>query len=93
MSSERVPITQNGYNELLEELEKLKKVERPNVIKRVAEARSHGDLSENAEYHAAREEQSHIQSRINFLEDRIARSDIITIDTANSETIIFGCTV
>ncbi len=87
------PITKKGYDQLVEELERLKKVDRPNIIKAVAEARSHGDLSENAEYHAARERQSHIETRIGYLESKLASSEIIHMDTANSDTIIFGCTV
>jgi transcription elongation factor GreA len=88
-----IPITREGYEKLIKELELLKKVERPAIIKKVAEARSHGDLSENAEYHAAREKQSHIESRIRYLEDKLARSEITVLDTAQSDTVVFGCTV
>lgn len=88
-----IPITQDGYNKLLDEFARLKKVELPAIIKKVAEARSHGDLKENAEYHAAREHQSYLQARIVFVEDKIARSQIITVDTSQSDSIIFGCCV
>lgn len=85
-----IPITQEGFVKLKKEHENLKKVQLPNIIKKVAEARANGDLKENAEYHAAREHQSYLQSRIEFVEDKIARSQIIKLDTANSETVIFG---
>ncbi len=88
-----IPITQEGYEKLVSELDNLKKVERPAIIKKVAEARSHGDLSENAEYHAAREKQAHIESRIRFLEDKVARSEITVLDTSKHDKIVFGCTV
>jgi transcription elongation factor GreA len=88
--SQNAPITQEGYENLCRELDQLKKVERPNIIKAVAEARSHGDISENAEYSAAREKQAHIESRINWLEDKIAGCRIITVDGQNSDSIVFG---
>lgn len=88
-----IPITREGYNKLIEEHKNLKKVELPNVIKKVAEARSHGDLKENAEYHAAREHQSYLQGKIESLEDKIARSQIVTIDPSKSDVIIFGSKV
>ncbi len=88
-----IPITQEGYDKLNEEYNQLKKKDLPDIIKKVAEARSHGDLKENAEYHAAREMQSYIQGRIAFIEDRIARSQIMAPNKAKSDTIIFGNTV
>jgi transcription elongation factor GreA len=88
-----IPITEEGHEKLLKEHEHLKKVELPAIIKKVAEARSHGDLKENAEYHAARERQGYIQGQIEFLEDRIARSQILKTDPSKSETIIFGSCV
>ena len=88
-----IPITEDGYKRLLEEYDALKKVELPATIKRVAEARAHGDLKENAEYHAAREHQSYLQGRIEFLGDRIARSVIMKNQPAVGDTVIFGCKV
>jgi len=93
MSVKSVPITKEGHERLSAELKQLKKVERPNTKKAVAEARAHGDLSENAEYHAARERLAHIESRINYLEDKLARSEIISTSNINTDTITFGCTV
>jgi transcription elongation factor GreA len=90
---QNLPISQNGFDKMVQELDHLKKVERPAIIQAVAEARSHGDISENAEYHAAREKQSHIETRIGYLEDKVARAQIITIDTQNADSIIFGCRV
>src|SRR3989304_3717997 len=77
----RVPITRNGYNQLSKELENLKKVARPNVIKAIEEARAHGDLSENAEYVAAKEQQSFIEGKIRQIEEKLANSGIM--DTGN----------
>lgn len=88
-----IPITQEGYDKIVEEYNKLVKVELPAIIKKVAEARSHGDLKENAEYHAAREHQSYLQSRIDFLQDKIARSQILKTDPSKSDKIIFGSRV
>ena len=87
------PITREGYDNLLKEYERLKKVELPAIIIKIAEARSHGDLKENAEYHSAREHQSYIQSRLHFLEDSIAGSRIVKVDTSQTDRIIFGCRV
>lgn len=75
------------------ELKKLKAEDRPNVIKAIAEARAHGDLSENAEYHAAREKQSFIEGRIQELEDKIARADVIDIAQLSGDTVKFGAEV
>lgn len=88
-----LPITKAGFDALVEEHEKLKKVELPNIIKKVAEARSHGDLKENAEYHVAREHQSYLQGRIEFLGDKIARSQIIKTGDIDSDAIVFGSKV
>ncbi|MFE0758444.1 transcription elongation factor GreA [Inquilinus sp. NPDC058860] len=90
---EKVPMTAGGYNRLQEELKHLKSVARPEVIKAIAEAREHGDLSENAEYHAARERQSFIEGRVMELEDRISRAEIIDTSKLSGDTVKFGATV
>ena len=90
---EKVPMTQAGFAALGEELKKRQSEDRPRIIEHIAEARSHGDLSENAEYHAAKEEQSHNEGRIAELEDKLARADIIDITKLSGDTIKFGATV
>ncbi len=90
---EKIPMTVAGYNRLQEELRHLKTVERPAVIKAIAEAREHGDLSENAEYHAARERQSFIEGRVLELEDRISRAEVIDVTRLSGSAIKFGATV
>lgn len=87
------PITKKGYEALRAELDRLRKVERPKNIEAIAEARSHGDLSENAEYDAAKERQGFIESRINELEHKLAEARIIDTSKLSSETIVFGATV
>ncbi len=89
---EKIPLTQQGFDKLDEELKRLKSKERPAVIRAIAEAREHGDLSENAEYHAARESQSHIEGRIKDLEAIISRANVIDPKTL-SGSIKFGATV
>jgi len=89
---EKIPLTQQGFDKLEEELKRLKSKERPAVIRAIAEAREHGDLSENAEYHAARESQSHIEGRIKDLEAVISRANVIDPKTL-SGSIKFGATV
>jgi transcription elongation factor GreA len=88
-----IPITQNGYDRLKAELEKLKSVDRREVIEAIKEARSHGDLSENAEYDAAKERQGIIEARISELESKIPILEIIDISNLKGERIIFGATV
>jgi transcription elongation factor GreA len=89
---EKIPMTRAGYNQLDEELRELRSVDRPAVIRAIAEAREHGDLSENAEYHAAREKQSFVEGRIKELEALISRAEVI--DPAKlSGSIKFGATV
>jgi transcription elongation factor GreA len=83
---EKVPMTAGGYAALEVELKQRQSVERPRIIEHIAEARSHGDLSENAEYHAAKEEQSHNEGRIAELEDKLARADIIDISKLSGDT-------
>jgi len=87
------PITKKGYAALKAELDRLKKVERPKVIEAIAEARSHGDLSENAEYDAAKERQGFVESRINELETRLADARIVETAGRSSDTAVFGATV
>jgi transcription elongation factor GreA len=89
----RVPMTKEGYQLLQEELKRLKTVERPNVIQAIAEARAHGDLSENAEYSAAKEKQSFIEGRINEIGDKLARAHVIDTTGFSSEKVVFGATV
>jgi len=89
----KIPMTAEGYNRLEEELKHLKHLERPAVIKAIAEARDHGDLSENAEYHAARERQSFIEGRVAELEDKIARAEVIDISKLSGKQVMFGATV
>ena len=90
---ERVPITIEGYKNLEEELQRLKAVERPRIIAAISEARAHGDLSENAEYHAAKEQQGLNEARVAELEDKISRAEIIDISKLSGESIKFGATV
>jgi transcription elongation factor GreA len=89
----KIPMTAGGYASLDEELRHLKSVERPAIIRAIAEAREHGDLSENAEYHAARERQSFIEGRVAELEDKIARAEVIDPSTLTGKEIKFGATV
>lgn len=90
---EKIPFTMAGLNKLKEELKNLIKVERPNNIAAIEEARAHGDLSENAEYHAAKEKQSFLEGRKNELQDVIARSEIIDVDDGPADRVVFGRTI
>lgn len=90
---DKIPVTKNGYADLMAELKELLSVARPNVIQAIAEAREHGDLSENAEYHAAREQQSFIEGRIQELEAVTGRAQIIDPSTLSGNTVRFGATV
>jgi len=90
----RAPITLQGAERLRVELRRLKSEDRPNIIKAIAEARSHGDLSENAEYHAAREQQSFIEGRINEIETRLANAEVIDVTRLPAnQRVVFGATV
>lgn len=89
----KLPMTANGYEQLQEELKHLRSVERPAVIKAIAAAREHGDLSENAEYHAARERQSFIEGRVAELEDKVSRAEVIDVSKLSGDTVKFGATV
>jgi len=86
-------MTAEGHAALEAELKNLKVVERPNIITAIAEAREHGDLSENAEYHAAKEKQSFIEGRVAELEDKLARADVIDTSRLSGDTVKFGATV
>ena len=90
---EKFPMTMGGFEKLEADLKQLKNVERPAVIQAIAEARAHGDLSENAEYHAAKERQGWIESQILDLEDKVTRADVIDISKLNGETVKFGATI
>jgi transcription elongation factor GreA len=90
---ERIPMTSTGLKLLEDELNQLKNVERHEIIKAIAEARAHGDLSENAEYHAAKEKQSFIEGRVMELEDMIGRADVIDVAKLSGNTVKFGATV
>ena len=90
---DKVPMTPRGHAALEVELKQRQSVDRPRIIELIAEARSHGDLSENAEYHAAKEEQSHNEGRIAELEDKLARAEVIDVTKLSGDTIKFGATV
>ncbi|MBN9592230.1 MAG: transcription elongation factor GreA, partial [Alphaproteobacteria bacterium] len=90
---ERIPMTAGGYKALEDEINQLKTVERPQVIKMIEEARAHGDLSENAEYHAAKERQAFIEGRVIELEDQLGRADVIDVSKLSGDTVKFGATV
>jgi len=90
---EKIPMTEAGYTVLENELKHCQQVERPRIIQQITDARSHGDLSENAEYHAAKDQQSHNEGRIAELEDKLARAEIIDVSKLSGDTIKFGATV
>jgi transcription elongation factor GreA len=90
---EKIPMTVEGHAALDAELKRLKTVERPAVIEAISEARSHGDLSENAEYHAAKERQSFIEGRMAELEDKLARAQVIDVSRLGGDIVKFGATV
>ena len=91
--SQRVPMTPGGLVRLKQELKRLKNVERPKIVKEIAEARSHGDLSENAEYHAAKEKQGHVEGRIAQVEHWIASAEVIDVTKHAGDRVVFGATV
>lgn len=90
---EKIPMTLEGYKHLETEIKRLKSVERPAVIAAISEARAHGDLSENAEYHAAKERQSIIEGQILDFEDKYTRAQVIDVSKLNGDTVKFGATV
>jgi transcription elongation factor GreA len=93
MTMEKIPMTAAGYAALEAELKHCQQIERPRIIQQITDARTHGDLSENAEYHAAKEAQSHNEGRIAELEDKLARADVIDVSKLSGDTIKFGATV
>ena len=90
---EKVPMTADGHAAMMQEIKHLKSVERPRIIRAIEEARSHGDLSENAEYHAAKEQQGWTEARVAELEDKISRAEVIDITKLSGETVMFGAKV
>ena len=90
---EKVPMTASGYAALEAELKRRQSQERPRIIQAISEARSHGDLSENAEYHAAKERQAFIEGRVAELEDKISRAEVIDPSKISGDTVMFGATV
>jgi transcription elongation factor GreA len=90
---EKMPITQEGLERLRDELKRLETVERPMNIKAIAEARSHGDISENAEYHAAKERQSFLEGKINELKEALGKAEVIHMDDGPTDRVVFGRTV
>jgi len=90
---DKIPMTAAGYTALEAELKHCQQVERPRIIQQITEARTHGDLSENAEYHAAKEQQSLNEGRIDELQDKLARADVIDVSKLSGDTITFGATV
>lgn len=93
MAGDNIPMTKAGADALKREIKRLKSVERPKIVHEISVARDHGDLSENAEYHAAKEKQSHIEGRIQTLEDRLARAEIIDVSKLSGGKVVFGATV
>jgi transcription elongation factor GreA len=90
---EKVPMTLEGYRALDEELKRLKSVERPSVIQAISDARGHGDLSENAEYHAAKDRQGFIEARLAEIEDKLSRAQVIDVTKLSGNTVKFGAKV
>lgn len=90
---EKVPVTKEGYARMEAELKELKTVVRPEIIQAIADAREHGDLKENAEYHAARERQSFTEGRIKELEYKVSAADVIDVSKLGGEKVVFGATV
>jgi transcription elongation factor GreA len=90
---DKVPMTASGHQAMLEEIKHLKAVERPRIIKAITEARAHGDLSENAEYHAAKDQQGWIEARVAELEDKVSRAEVIDVTKLSGDTVKFGAFV
>ena len=90
---DKVPMTEQGHVAIMDEVKHLKSVERPRIIKAISEAREHGDLSENAEYHAAKEQQGWTEARVAELEDVLSRAEVIDLSKLSGDTVKFGATV
>src|SRR2546428_11032204 len=90
---DKIPMTAAGYTTLETDLRHRQQVERPRIIQQITDARTHGDLSENAEYHAAKESQAHNEGRIAELEDKLARAEVIDVSKLSGDTVTFGATV
>jgi len=90
---DKIPMTAAGHAALEDELKHRQQVERPRIIQQISDARTHGDLSENAEYHAAKEQQAHNEGRIAELEDKLARAEVIDVSKLSGDTVKFGATV
>ena len=90
---DKVPMTATGHQAILEEIKHQKSVERPRIIKLITEARAHGDLSENAEYHAAKDQQGWLEARVAELEDKVSRAEIIDVSKLSGDTVKFGAFV
>ncbi len=90
---DKIPMTPAGHTALEAELKQRQQQERPRIVEAIAEARSHGDLSENAEYHSAKEAQSHNEGRIAELEDKLSRAEVIDVSKLSGTTVMFGATV
>ena len=90
---DKEPMTVDGYRRMQEEVKKLRSIERPAVVRAIAEAREHGDISENAEYHAAKDRQGFIEARVADLEDKISRAEVIDVSKLSGSTVTFGATV
>jgi transcription elongation factor GreA len=93
MADASVPMTTKGYQRLMDELKRLKTVERPKNVREIEEARGHGDLSENAEFHAAKERQSLLDVQIRDIEDKLARAQVIEVSKLSGDKVVFGATV
>ncbi|MEE9143613.1 MAG: transcription elongation factor GreA [Candidatus Binatia bacterium] len=89
----RVPMTQQGYQRLIENLKRLKSVERPKIVQEIEEARAHGDLSENAEFHAAKERQGLLDVQMRMMEDKLARAQVVEVSELSGDKVVFGATV
>jgi len=89
----RVPMTHQGYQRLVENLKRLKSVERPKIVQEIEEARAHGDLSENAEFHAAKERQGLLDVQMRMMEDKLARAQVVEVSELSGDKVVFGATV
>ena len=93
MATDRIPMTRAGYQKLEDELRRLKTEDRPRIVREIEAARAHGDISENAEFHAAKERQGHVEGRIRVVEDKLARAQVIDATGQSPDAVRFGATV